>query len=229
MSRVDQQTVVTVTVRVRDQHLLLLPDRLAYWVEQGLLILADLHLGKAQHFRKNGIPVPGNVLRHELRRLAGHIEQIQPQQTWILGDLSHSVYNKGWEEAITFFSAYPAGFWHLVPGNHDIMQREQYERAGIVVEKPLVAHGPFALTHQLLAQAGDLYQVAGHVHPGVRLQGKASQAITLPCFFFKPAYALLPAFGRFTGLGRVEPEPGDQVYAIAEGQILDLSPQSGSA
>ena len=40
------------------QTLILHPAKAIFWKEKSRLLLADVHLGKAGHFRKVGIPVP---------------------------------------------------------------------------------------------------------------------------------------------------------------------------
>jgi metallophosphoesterase superfamily enzyme len=57
--------------------------------------------------------------------------------------------------------------------------------------------------------------LSGHIHPCVRLSGKARNSMTLPCFWFAEKFGVLPAFGDFTGTYRVVPKKGDQVYVCA--------------
>ena len=66
------------------------------------------------------------------------------------------------------------------------------------------------------------YNLAGHIHPGVRMIGGGRQIITLPCFYFGEKQGLLPAFGIFTGLKRITPEKNDKVFVIAENRIVEV-------
>jgi len=45
------------------------------------------------------------------------------------------------------------------------------------------------------------------------------QSLQFPCFYFGEQYAVLPAFGRFTGTVSIDPLPESNVFAI-------LPPQS---
>jgi metallophosphoesterase superfamily enzyme len=54
---------------VNNQHLVLHASGAAYWKEAQTLFLADLHLGKAIHFRKKGIPTPMAVAEANWSRL----------------------------------------------------------------------------------------------------------------------------------------------------------------
>ena len=50
----------------------------------------------------------------------------------------------------------------------------------------------------------------------------ARQHERLPCFLFGRDYAILPAFGDFTGFGYIEPGEGDRVYAIADSRVISI-------
>jgi len=63
------------------------------------------------------------------------------------------------------------------------------------------------------------YPVAGHIHPAVTLSG-GGRVFSLPCFYFGRDYALLPAFGDFTGTAIVRPRSGERVFIVAEGQVI---------
>ncbi|MCS6939106.1 MAG: DEAD/DEAH box helicase, partial [Roseiflexus sp.] len=67
------------------------------------------------------------------------------------------------------------------------------------------------------------YTLAGHLHPAVRLNGVGRQRVTLPCFWFGAQVGVLPAFGGFTGAALITPEPGDQVFVIADGEVVAVS------
>ena len=83
--------------------------------------------------------------------------------------------------------------------------------------------GPFLLCHEPMEEAPtDSYVLCGHLHPGIRLVGKGRQSLRLPCFQFGPYQGILPAFGQFTGLAMIEPEEKDQIFAIAEDQVLPI-------
>jgi metallophosphoesterase superfamily enzyme len=66
------------------------------------------------------------------------------------------------------------------------------------------------------------YNLSGHIHPGVHLEGIARQSMTLPCFYFGKSVGLLPAFGLFTGLARIRPKAGDKVFVIAKGKVVEV-------
>jgi metallophosphoesterase superfamily enzyme len=61
------------------------------------------------------------------------------------------------------------------------------------------------------------------VHPGINIRGAAKQSLHFPCFYFTPDYCILPAFSRFTGMYKVVPQKGEQVYAIVENTLLQMN------
>jgi len=81
------------------------------------------------------------------------------------------------------------------------------------VDEPLPFHG-LALCHHPQVVAG-AYALAGHLHPGAALGGRANDRLRLPCFHFGGDVGVLPAFGAFTGLHVVRPVPGDLVFVVA--------------
>jgi metallophosphoesterase superfamily enzyme len=70
--------------------------------------------------------------------------------------------------------------------------------------------------------AENVYNVAGHIHPGVLLRGSGKQAVTLPCFHFSRQQAILPAFGSFTGLARIHPKKEDRIFVIVDETVMEV-------
>ncbi len=52
---------------------------------------------------------------------------------------------------------------------------------------------------------------------------------TCPCFWFGDQTALLPAFSLFTGTYAIRPRPQDQVVAISQDRIFNISKSAGDA
>lgn len=75
---------------LQGERLTLMPERALFWHRTRSLIAADLHLGKAGHFRTRGIPVPKGSQERTLNRLDHLIEIYDPEQVILLGDLFHS-------------------------------------------------------------------------------------------------------------------------------------------
>jgi len=201
--------------RLRGQQLWLSPHRCLYWEEERSLILSDLHFGKTGHFRKAGIAVPQSVYREDLLRLLSLIQYFQPKQLLIVGDLFHSRENKELDLFLRWRDDFPDLGFRLVLGNHDILRADWYVKAGIVVNEGVLGMGGFAFVHDIEdAEESGPYYFSGHLHPGIRINGMGKQSLQFPCFYFGGEYAILPAFGRFTGTVSIDPGAESNVFAI---------------
>jgi DNA ligase-associated metallophosphoesterase len=201
--------------RLRGQQLWLSPHRCLYWEEERSLVLSDLHFGKTGHFRKAGIAVPQSVYREDLLRLLSLIQYFQPNQLVVVGDLFHSRENKELDLFLRWREDFPHLGIRLVMGNHDILRADWYEKAGIGVEEGILRMGEFAFVHDIEnAEGGGSYFFSGHLHPAIRINGMGKQSLQFPCFYFGAKYAILPAFGRFTGTVSIDPGEESNVFAI---------------
>ncbi len=199
------------------------PFRAMYWPREKTLIISDLHLGKVTHFRKEGIPVPGAVSNHNWDRLLSLLFDFQPEKVIFLGDLFHSNLNAEWADFCQITKIFAGVRFELVPGNHDILRTKHYIEARLHVHEPELFIQPFIFSHHpLVAVQNGWYNLAGHIHPSVRLWGNGRQRLRLPCFYFAKNQGILPAFGAFTGTAEVQPKNGDRVFVIAENQVLAL-------
>jgi DNA ligase-associated metallophosphoesterase len=201
--------------RLRGQQLWLSPHRCLYWEEEQSLVLSDLHFGKTGHFRKAGIAVPQSVYREDLLRLLSLIQYFQPRQLVVVGDLFHSRENKELDLFLRWRDDFPHLGIRLVLGNHDILRADWYEKAGIVVKEGILEMGEFAFVHDIEdAEENTPYYFSGHLHPAIRINGMGKQSLQFPCFYFGAEYAILPAFGRFTGTVSIDPGEESNVFAI---------------
>ena len=195
------------------------PQKAAFWPKHKILMVADLHLGKINHFRKAGIAVPTRANDKNIEVLVDLFWKTKPERVLFLGDLFHSHYNPEWEVFGEVVKHFESISFELVLGNHDIMSERQYERKGIRFYEELQI-GPFLFTHHPVEkELTDLYNLAGHIHPGVRLVGKGKQQLRLPCFYFGRSSGLLPAFGMFTGLASIKSQKDDKIFVVAENKI----------
>ena len=213
-------------VRLAGRELLLHASGAAFLSEERTLLIADAHFGKAVSFRKLGVPVPQGTTTETLDKLSTAIADTRAERVVFLGDFLHSARSHAaptlaalarWREA------HAALALTLVRGNHDDRAGDPPASLRIdVVDEPL-ALGPFALCHHPRPQA-DRYVLAGHWHPCISVAGRAFERLRLPCFWFgddtgqlpQQAVGILPAFGSFTGMHRIEPRAGDRIFPIAD-------------
>jgi DNA ligase-associated metallophosphoesterase len=210
---------------VAGEKLLLLAERAAYWREGRTLFVADFHLGKAASFRKAGIPLPSGSTTENVERLDRALARTRAKSVVFLGDFLHSADGR---QARTFerFAAWRESRkgveLTLVRGNHDKKAGDpppSWNVKCIDAGGPL---GPFVLNHEPGPSRGG-YALSGHIHPAVRLSAPGEKALRLPCFWFGARFGVLPAFGAFTGNAEVLPKRGDQVFVIAEEEVLQVA------
>jgi len=200
----------------------ILPEKALWLPDLRWLVLADLHFGKVNHFRRNGLPVPIRANEANTERLMQLLIHYKPEQVLFLGDLFHSHYNSEWEVVGKITEAFPESHFVLVSGNHDILSDHEYQRHRIEVVAERQSEGAPGIIFRhdpLPDEAVTGFQVCGHIHPSVTLSGKGLPSETFPCFWFGKKTALLPAFGVFTGTKRIHPQPGDEVFAVAAGKV----------
>ena len=201
--------------------MVLLPEKAIFWPQQQMLILADLHLGKITHFRKHGIGLPKAGEKDNFDRFAYLLLNYPVQQILILGDLFHSDHNSEWEAFLSFLDRFPEKTFILVKGNHDILSENDYSRKNLRVVPHALELGPFYFTHH--PEDSILYNICGHIHPGIIMSGKGLQRLRLPCFYFSQGQGIMPAFGAFTGLHVIEPaNEEDSIFAITPKKVIKV-------
>ena len=204
------------------EQAVLLPEKALWLPEHGSLLVADVHIGKAASFRKQGVPVPRGSSSASLQGLSTLIDWLAPSRLVFLGDFLHAAeaHNPATLQALSRWrDRHPGLDLVLVRGNHD-------DRAGDppadlcvqCVDEPWPL-GALALCHHPTPQAG-AYVLAGHWHPCVSLQGRAHDRLRLPCFWFGAEVGVLPAYGHFTGMHPIDPVAGDRIYAVAGDEVV---------
>jgi len=212
-------------VELKGHRVALLPQKALMFVDDRILVISDAHLGKVNHFRRSGIPVPSKANTQNTETLIQLIQTHKPVRVVFLGDLFHSYYNEEWEVMRQITNHFVAIRFQLILGNHDVLSPLQYERTGMSVHDELNMNG-ILLTHEPLKKNDEnRFNLAGHIHPGVRLSGRGRQALTLPCFYFNHSLGLMPAFGTFTGLARIAVKKEDRIYVIADGKVMQVNGQ----
>jgi uncharacterized protein len=209
---------------ILNNSFLLSAGRCIFWEEEKALILSDLHFGKTGHFRKNGIAVPQTIFKEDIQRLTAQVQYFKAEQLIIVGDLFHSHANKEMDLFLRWRKDFAALTIKLIIGNHDILEENWYNKAGISCVKDKLQSGSFIFTHDKAncnVQA-DCYIFSGHIHPAITLSGNAKQTLKLPCFYFTKTYAVLPAFGRFTGIHSIKITKQDKVFVLLQNKIMQL-------
>ncbi len=203
--------------------LTMLPERALLWRERAMLILADVHFGKAAAFRAGGIPVPHGTTRANLDLIDALVQRHAVRHVVFLGDFLHARAGRvaGTLQALARWRSCNAGLsLTLVRGNHDHHAGDPPEALAMeVVDEPWRV-GPLAFCHHPQTVDG-AFAIVGHVHPVYRLAA-AGDALRLPCFVVDGQWAMLPAFGDFTGGYRIHAQPGQRIFLAADDCVLPL-------
>jgi uncharacterized protein len=204
------------------ERLELLAERAIWDPQRRVLLLADVHLGKAETFQAHGVPLPSDGDAGNLNRLLELAHRHRPGRVLVLGDLIHS--RLGLTGALRAkLAALPELLGcplQLIGGNHE---RGSWIEG--LPQQPSQALGPWWLSHEPESRPG-LLNLCGHLHP-VALIGRGADRLRLPCFSYCPRHErlALPAFGDLTGgmpLARHERQ-----WLVAEGAVLEVPRSRG--
>jgi DNA ligase-associated metallophosphoesterase len=214
----------SLTTALDGERVTLLAERALYWPRERTVFVADVHLGKAAAFRAGGVPLPRGSTAADLARLTRVLERTGASRIVVLGDFIHAKAGRvpALAEAFARWRIQHAAIdVMLVRGNHDARAGDPPAAWNVgCVDEPF-ALPPFLACHRITQPASG-YALCGHVHPGVRVQGSGEQSARLPCFVLGARRAILPAFGRFTGLADVLPAPRERIVVIAGRELFAL-------
>lgn len=203
--------------------LTLLPERAVYWADRRTLLVADLHLGKSEAFRRAGVAIPEGDTQDTLARLHKLVAQYQPQELILLGDILHARLTPNSPlptQVQTWCQTAQLPRVTAIIGNHD-NDLERIRDAFHIIPEGEIVDG-LCLLHHPPAHPLKTPWVAGHWHPVAQLR-HGGDRLRLPVFVHKSQEGvILPAFGSFTGGHEVPAMQGDQRYATSGQTIFTL-------
>ncbi|MDB5948746.1 MAG: box helicase [Massilia sp.] len=198
----------------------LLAQKALYWPRHKMLVVADIHFGKAASFRALGVPVPRGTTTQNLDALDALMAMFEVDHLMFLGDFLHAraAHASATQAAmLAWRKRHPALALTLVRGNHDRHAGDPAAALGIdMVDEPY-SLAPFSFCHHPdLATPG--YALAGHIHPTYLLATRFD-ALRLPCFVVGTHRMILPSFGAFTGGFSITPGSGDTVFVTSGDRV----------
>ena len=106
----------------KDTLLEMLPSRALFLPETKELLICDIHLGKAEYFQQNGIPLTNNSDKNNFARIKKIVKKYSPEKLIILGDLFHSKYSidKTLQKKVEELPELLKTNIELILGNHDV-------------------------------------------------------------------------------------------------------------
>jgi uncharacterized protein len=195
-----------------------LGDRALFWPARQRLLIADLHLGKGDVFRRAGIALPSGGTLHDLERLSALVVQTQAQSLWILGDVLHGpAPDAAWRDQLRQWRQRHAPLEiAALAGNHD--RALVGAGLGMRLLPDEVVDGSFLLRHTP-ARHATLHVLCGHVHPQFKQPGTTRR---WPAFWLRDGLTVLPAFSQFTAGVTPDLQTGEQLIACVEGEAIAL-------
>jgi DNA ligase-associated metallophosphoesterase len=166
------------------------------WPEEGILVVADLHLEKGSSFAARGMLLPPYDTAATLALLGRVIARHAPRLVIALGDSFHDGDGPARvmpQDHATRMSLQRGREWVWIAGNHD---PEPSQEIGGVFAKSL-SLGPLTFRHEPTQGAED-GEIAGHLHPSARV-AQRGRTVTRKCFAASDRRMILPAFGAYTG------------------------------
>ncbi len=192
-------TLHTLEKTVQNEKLIFTNQRALFWEKNNSLIISDLHLGKTAYFRKNGIPVPSDILEDDLERLDELIQHFEAKELLVVGDFLHAGKNTDFE----LFEIWRKHKLELkitvIKGNHDLRHASFLSNLNIVIIEDFLFKKPFTFIH-IPENTDTHFSISGHLHPGVMVKLEKRKSVRLPCFRIAENQIILPAFSKFTGL-----------------------------
>ena len=173
------------------------------------MLVTDLHLGKSDHFRASGIPVPDGADGDTLGRLSALLTAVEAKRLVILGDLFQTaagVTGPVLDRLAAFRAAWPE-LRSRRPrqprpqrGRPAGLARDHLPRRTCRRRRRRLRHEPAAGLDEPFAPGesgqadGTTPTFCGHLHPAVSMK-TGRDRMRMPCFLFRGSTALLPAFG----------------------------------
>ncbi len=182
----------------KDTLLEMLPSRALFLPQTKELLICDIHLGKAEYFQQNGIPLTNNSDENNFTRIKTLVKQNNPEKLIILGDLFHSKYSidKTLQKKVEDLPELLKTNVELVLGNHDIgCKIKNIKTIDIRKTKNII------YSHQPINEADNkTLNICGHYHPKVYLKNNGDK-LSFRCFAMdmNKNILYLPAFGELTG------------------------------
>jgi uncharacterized protein len=184
------------TVSVGGVVLVADPAGALYWPDEGIVIVADLHLEKGSAFARRGVLLPPYDTATTLARLARLVERYVPRVLIALGDSFHDdngPVRMSTPDHAALKALQRGRDWIWIAGNHD--PELPSDIGGQFAD--VLAFGALTLRHEPSDTAGD-GEIAGHLHPVARVSQRG-RAVGRRCFAGDGRRLVMPAFGAYAG------------------------------
>ena len=165
--------------------------------ELSALIISDLHLEQGTSLARRGIRVPPFDTHLTLKLLESVVQRFKAQRLIFLGDSFHDGDGENRLEAdllarLSSLAGAHDTFW--ICGNHDPLPPQKLP--GHAADHLML--GNLLLRHEPEHLAEDIFEIAGHLHPGCGVTQRGRRVYG-KCFIADQRRLIMPAFGAYTG------------------------------
>ncbi len=211
-------------LRLPGAELTALPEKALWWAAEHLLVVSDLHLGKAERMARRGHGlVPPYEAQETLACLEELVSRWEPRQIICLGDSfddSAAAAALPPEVTLTLSRLMAGRRWTWILGNHD---PGPFDIGGTCARE--LTLGGITFRH-IADQQAVAPEVSGHFHPKASVRGARR-----PAFVTDGRKLILPAFGTYTGgLDVTDPAisrlMGPNACAVLAGRTMATVPLS---
>ncbi len=208
-------------------EVILSSKRAVFLCQSRSLVLSDLHLGKSASFRARGLGLPEGTTKDDLEKMSSLIDEFDPQELLIAGDLIHSFdslspsITKMFQE---WLDSHPKLRVKLTLGNHD--KRTPFEFQDLEILTKTSANG-IVIAHDPSDLPQFQYGISGHLHPSILLRDRWNGPLKCKGFLIRNGYHLiLPSFSDFTGTTPIHLGTKDSFYALSNNKVIEIPRQS---
>ncbi len=210
-------------VKLDDSDAELMPERAVFLRCARALVVADLHIGKSESYRRFGVPSTEGIDEETLERLGRAAMRAGAKVIIVVGDLTHHADGIG-EAEMERFARFRERIGlpiRLVEGNHDRGTRSLPPEWMVDRVGARFALGGMRFEHEPPESAAANWTISGHLHPMLSV-ARGARSVEAPAFVVDRARkcVILPAFSKFTRGVRFEPRASCELFAIAEGAVV---------
>ena len=181
-----------------DTLLEILPSRALFLPQTNELLICDIHLGKAEYFQQNGIPLTNNSDENNFTRIKTIVKKFNPDKLIILGDLFHSKFSidKTLQQKVEDLPELLKTNVELVLGNHDV----GCDIKNLTISKIRKTKNIIFSHEPVILENNKILNICGHYHPKLYLKNNGDK-LSFRCFAMdkNKNVLYLPAFGDLTG------------------------------
>jgi len=194
--------------------------------DEGVMVVADLHLGCEAALEYEGLSLPRVQTRRIEATLCDLLDSVGPRRLVVAGDLKHNFSRnlvQEWED-VTRFVRTIAGMVDLevVKGNHDNYLVTILRESGIPLCSD-VRVGEVSIVHGHRGSAPTGPVVMGHIHPALAVRDSVGGTVKVQCHLHDPDrdILVLPAMSLVaSGVDVIHVESADTMSPLLEDRGL---------